>query len=43
MIPSDVASFALGGVNYKDFCWFIVDYLESGSTGVEELMNWWNE
>jgi hypothetical protein len=30
------------GVNYKVY-WFIVDYLESGSTDVEELHDWRNK
>jgi len=29
--------------NYKVFYWFVVDYLESGSTDTEELLDWWNE
>ncbi|KAF9793078.1 hypothetical protein BJ322DRAFT_1103511 [Thelephora terrestris] len=29
--------------NYKDFYWFIVDYLEGGSGGAEELLDWWDK
>jgi len=29
--------------NYKDFYWFIVDYLGAGSMTAKELLDWWNE
>jgi hypothetical protein len=29
--------------NYKDFYWFIVDYLEGGSGDAEELLDWWDK
>jgi len=29
--------------NYKDFYWFIIDYLGAGSTNAKDLLDWWNE
>ena len=29
--------------NYKDFYWFVVDYLEGDSVDAEELLDWWNK
>jgi hypothetical protein len=36
-------AWAFDRFDYKTFCWFIIIYVEGGSTDAEELLNWWNE
>jgi hypothetical protein len=36
-------AWAFDRFDYKTFCWFIIVYVEGGSTDAEELLNWWNE